>query len=155
MSTISQPTAGNTGGVNGKQGGYYWAWCANVTMNPNPEGCWPHCGHSNCKSYFPSSLQVETYVATDAEHDAAKASVLELEGCAADDLNDAAKRKVELSTHEDAVGIEKRDSTTCNSQCNGVDRDLAVEAVNWFCDKYAGTEIDDNDDGRPISFSAN
>lgn len=141
----------NTGGVNGKQGGFFWDYCANVTINPNPEGC------SSDKQaltyelleseYQQLGMEVVTHVATDAEHEAAMIVLLKFDPS----LNSSA-----LADTDTATDVEKRDSTDCYSHCRGIDRDVALEAVAWFCNKYGGTEIDNPPDSAgPVSFAAN
>lgn len=63
--------------MNGKQGGYFYDWCANVTINPNLQGC--YSANSDVleahQNFFDSGIDVVQHYATDGEHEAAKASL--------------------------------------------------------------------------------
>jgi hypothetical protein len=71
----------NTAGVNGKQGGYWYDWCANVTINPNLDGCYETNSDTvrTHASLLESGIKIVSHHATDEEHEAAKASLLERE----------------------------------------------------------------------------
>ena len=71
----------DTGGVNGKQGGFWYDWCANVTINPNPDGCYNSNTDvaSTHDHLLNSGIQVVKHYTTDEEHEAAKASLLQRE----------------------------------------------------------------------------
>jgi hypothetical protein len=68
----------NTGGVNGKQGGYWYDWCANVTISPNPDGCYGTNKDAleTHVNLIESGIKIVSHHATDEEHEAAKASLL-------------------------------------------------------------------------------
>lgn len=66
----------NTGGINGKQGGYYYDWCANVTINPNPDD---DCSGGKTETQMKISapeIQFHGQYATNEQHEAAKAAAM-------------------------------------------------------------------------------
>ena len=94
----------NTDGVDGKQGGYWYDWCANVTINPNPDGCYNADTdivetHNRLSD---SGIQVATHHATDEEHETAKLSLLEWAKASphASYLESAAETKTEGKTED-------------------------------------------------------
>ena len=70
----------NTGGTGGKQGGYYYDWCANVTINPNPDDACSGAGKMNSagtpSKAFAPDVQFHSEYFTDEEHEEGKAKAL-------------------------------------------------------------------------------
>ncbi len=60
--------------MNHKQGGYYYEYCANVTINPNPDGCDASSKFVENFKAMPNTGTVDHY-ASDVEHAAAKAKL--------------------------------------------------------------------------------
>ena len=156
--------------MNGKQGGYYYDWCANVTIDPNPDGCdQSKIGLEAIKEELVSSgMQVVTHHATDAEHEAAKAGLLEHDdtlrvvhtGTQTDTSTAPNPRKDRNPEIEPRSELSERDELTCFDGsvidiCYGVSRALAFKAADWFCRNHDGMEIDNISTDGPLSFAAN
>ena len=134
--------------MNDKQGGYWWTGCANVTINPDPKD--PPCPNA-APNWTPPDAKIINYFASREEHEARVAALIEWEKSPEkySDYPDMKSALSEISRNlgaiedESPVDVHKRDaSTQCYGRCFGIERDLAVEAVDWFCQKYEGFEID-------------
>ncbi|KAK3701071.1 hypothetical protein LTR37_015633 [Vermiconidia calcicola] len=159
----------DTDSTHGKHGGYKWDYCNTVTINPNPDGC--DSGDrkvaSSPEAHFPAGVEVATHYATHAEHEAAKAEMLQHPDFATKVISiNAAAAAEDDSVNtapeaDDTATLYKRSGLACfdgglYAECYGVDRDIAMDAIDWFCSSWAGFEIDAlPDEGGPISVAAN
>ena len=92
-----------------------------------------------------SDVNVATFHATDEEHAASRAKVIEFDKALGLDPGTAMTQPEakELLHHSSDVNVSKRsDDTDCFNKCFGVNRVDAVDAANWFCNKYNGFTVD-------------
>lgn len=149
-----------------RHGGYYWTQCGNVTINPNPNGA-DDCPNSS-PNWSPPGVKVLSYHASDEEHAATAAALANFEKSPAQDADLKAalsqiKRDSDPGEDKSIANIDKRDTyTECFDRCWGVDRDIAQDAVGWFCAQYSYHELDIRpsddttfDDNGPPCVSAN
>lgn len=159
----------NTNGVNGKQGGIYGSYpCTEVTIRPNPGSCNDDDAVSSgtSESHIGSSLKTFTKVATDEEHERAKAEVL------ASEQSTSRKRSEKLDVNAKATAggvgtLENRnddqlycyDDTQNGRQCYWCNFVEAWSAVDKFCRKYDGATLTlvglPNKEPLPFGFAEN
>lgn len=151
----------NTDGENGKQGGFWYDWCANVTINPNPDGCYDSSMDITVthNHIVDSGGKVAGHFASDEEHELARLAILNRDPS----LKSAKSPKAAtpnslIAKSNDAA---ETDEVLCfngegaNGICYYTTRTTIWQAANWFCNTHRGLWVSSASNGNPLAYSAN